>query len=116
MEEVDFTLRRSNKSLTSGDIDVAILNLQTEDNIGEEDESEEVSSLEYSQDESLQSRRLSLELTDPLEMTCDRMTPKSSVSFWTSCRCEYKRSKVLVIGVCLLCFFAILIGALSPLF
>lgn len=118
MEEVDSTFRRSNKSLTSGDIDVVILNLQTEDNIetpsAEEEEQEEVSSLEYSQDDSFQSRRLSLELTDPLEMTCDKLTPRSSVSFWTCC--EYKPSKILLgIGISLL-FVGILIGTLSPLF
>ena len=121
MEEVDSTFRRSNKSLTSGDIDVAILNLQTEDNIEtplpeDEEEQEEVSSLEYSQDESFQSRRLSLELTDPLEMTCDKLTPRSSVTcIWTTSWCECQSSKVLGIGICLLCF-GILIGALSPLF
>ena len=80
MEEVDSTIRCSNKSLTSGDIDVVILNLQTEDNIetpsAEEQEQEEVSSLEYSQDDSFQSRCLSLELTDPLEMTCDKINSK----------------------------------------
>lgn len=118
MEEVDSTFRCSNKSLTSGDIDVAILNLQTEDNIetpSVEEEQEEVSSLEYSQDDSFQSRRLSLELTDPLEMTCDKLTPRSSVSFWTCC-CGYKPSNILLgIGISLL-FVGILIGALSPFF